>query len=182
MGAPYRIPDQTETDRYALRRVVPSDAAPIFYGYATDRSVTRYLGWRPHTSLAETTAFIERVSPEWDTGRGFPMVVCPHSEPESPIGMFHAHVRGSTMNYSYVLRANAWGKGCATEVLRWLVDHALNHQDIFRAQAFCDVENSASARVMEKAGMSREGILRRYFLHPNVSDTPRDCLIYAKVK
>jgi len=30
--------------------------------------------------------------------------------------------------------------------------------------------------------MQREGLLRRYMLHPNMSDEPRDCYIYAIVK
>jgi len=49
-------------------------------------------------------------------------------------------------------------------------------------QAFCDVDNLGSARVMENAGMQREGLLRRYVLHPNISDVPRDVYLYAVVK
>lgn len=30
--------------------------------------------------------------------------------------------------------------------------------------------------------MSFEGVLRRYFVHPNMSHEPRDSLMYAKVK
>jgi RimJ/RimL family protein N-acetyltransferase len=45
---------------------------------------------------------------------------------------------------------------------------------IYRAEAFCDVDHPASARVMEKAGMEREGILRRYFRHPSISEAPRE--------
>ena len=96
--------------------------------------------------------------------------------------MFHPHLIGHRVSYGYVLRASAWGKGCASEVMSWLVDHALAHPGIHRAEAFCDVENSASARVMEKAGMVREGILRRFFRHPNISDAPRDRFIYSKVQ
>jgi len=44
------------------------------------------------------------------------------------------------------------------------------------------VENLASARVLEKAGMHREGMLRRWSVHPNVSPEPRDCLCYAIVR
>jgi [ribosomal protein S5]-alanine N-acetyltransferase len=44
------------------------------------------------------------------------------------------------------------------------------------------VENLASARVMEKAGMTREGLLRRWIIHPNVSDEPRSCFSFAKVR
>lgn len=36
-----------------------------------------------------------------------------------------------------------------------------------------------SARVMEKAGLVREGILRRWLIHPNISGYPRDCYSYA---
>lgn len=74
----------------------------------------------------------------------------------------------------------ASGASRASEVMTWLVDHALSHPAISRAEAFCDVENSASARVMEKVEMTREGGLRRYFKHPNISNDPRDCVIYAK--
>ena len=45
-----------------------------------------------------------------------------------------------------------------------------------------DEENFASARVLEKAGMQREGILRRWSLHPNISSVPRDCWSFAIVR
>jgi len=35
---------------------------------------------------------------------------------------------------------------------------------------------------MEKAGMTFEGVLRQYFVHPNISSEPRDCRMYAKVR
>jgi len=36
--------------------------------------------------------------------------------------------------------------------------------------------------VMEKSGMTREGLMRRGVMHPNLSSEPRDCWVYAKVK
>jgi ribosomal-protein-alanine N-acetyltransferase len=48
--------------------------------------------------------------------------------------------------------------------------------------AVCDVENVASARVLEKAGLLWEGTLRRYILHPNVSPEPRDAHLYARTR
>ncbi|MBK1698813.1 N-acetyltransferase [Rhodovibrio salinarum] len=182
MTQAYRLPEEFETTRYRLRRAVPGDAPAIFASYATDRAVTRYLSWRPHTQVRETEEFLAAVAAEWEVGQGFPLVVFPRSEPTDLIGMFHPHVDGTTVTYGYVLAARAWGHGCASEVMTWLVEHALIHPAIHRAEAFCDVDNRASARVMEKAGMAREGLLRRLFLHPNVSPAPRDCFIYAKVR
>ena len=73
-------------------------------------------------------------------------------------------------------------RGLMTEVLTEVVNWALNQPGIFRIGAVCDVENIGSARVMEKAGMTREGLLRRYSVHPNVGPEPRDVFIYAIVK
>lgn len=50
---------------------------------------------------------------------------------------------------------------------------------VHRVCAYCDVDNAASARVMEKVGMVHEGTLRRWAIHPNVSDSPRDVLVYV---
>jgi ribosomal-protein-alanine N-acetyltransferase len=53
---------------------------------------------------------------------------------------------------------------------------------VFRISAVCDVDNIGSARVMEKADLVREGVLRRWLVHPNISDQPRDCFSYARVR
>lgn len=67
-------------------------------------------------------------------------------------------------------------------VMHWLVDHALSHPRIHRTEAFYDVENVASERVLEKTDMAFEGVLRCYFLHPNISEVPRDCRMYARAQ
>jgi ribosomal-protein-alanine N-acetyltransferase len=36
--------------------------------------------------------------------------------------------------------------------------------------------------VMEKAGMTREGVLRRWSVHPNISAEPRDSYCYSITK
>ncbi len=181
MSKLYRLPDEFETVRYHLRRVKVEDAQVIFDSYATDAEVTRFLGWKPHRSIADTTAFLEIAAAEWDSGSGYPVVAFDILT-RGFIGMFHPTVKGHKVTYGYVLQKSAWGQGCATEVMGWLVKHALNHPMIHRTEAFCDVDHLASARVMEKAGMDREGILRRYFGHPNISEVPRDCVIYSKVR
>jgi RimJ/RimL family protein N-acetyltransferase len=68
------------------------------------------------------------------------------------------------------------------EAARAIVDWGLSQNAIFRIWALCDVDNLASARVMEKIGMEKEGILRRCIIHPNVSDDPRDVYCYSMVK
>jgi RimJ/RimL family protein N-acetyltransferase len=61
-------------------------------------------------------------------------------------------------------------------------DWVLAQPEIHRVWAVCDVDNLASARVMEKSGMEREGRLRRWAVHPNLSGGPRDFWCYSRVK
>ena len=82
----------------------------------------------------------------------------------------------------YGLARQHWGHGYATEAVQAVVRWALSQEQFYRVWATCDVENLASARVLEKAGMQREGILRRFIIHPNISSEPRDCYCYAVVK
>jgi RimJ/RimL family protein N-acetyltransferase len=66
-----------------------------------------------------------------------------------------------------------------TEALSAAVAWARTMPRIRRVWAVCDVDNRASARVMEKAGLVFEGVLRRWAVHPNISPVPRDCTCYA---
>ena len=69
-----------------------------------------------------------------------------------------------------------------TEALAQVAQWAMRKDGIWRIGAGRDVENVGSARVMERAGLAREGILRRWIIHPNISSEPRDWLSYAKVR
>ena len=62
---------------------------------------------------------------------------------------------------------------------RAIVEWAFQQPTIYRVNATTDIENIASQRVLEKSGMVREGLLRKYIVHPNLSDIPRDSYMYA---
>ena len=82
----------------------------------------------------------------------------------------------------YVLARPWWRQGLMTEVLTEVTVWALRQPSVFRIGAVCDFENIGSARVLEKSGFIREGLLRRWLLHPNISGEPRDCFSYARVR
>ena len=58
----------------------------------------------------------------------------------------------------------AWGHGYATEAARAWIAFGFASLDKHGIQAYCDVQNAASARVLEQAGMRREGFLRQHLL------------------
>jgi RimJ/RimL family protein N-acetyltransferase len=174
-------PERFKSERLVLRKPHSEDAQAIFDGYAQDPEVTRYLTWKRHQNIRETEGFLLVCEQLWRTGKDYAYAII-LKEDDKLIGMFGLHPMKLKIEVGYVLARPYWGAGYMTEALRAVINWAFTRQDIFRVQAFCDVENIGSARVMEKAGMQREGLLRRYVLHPNISDEPRDAYLYAIVK
>ena len=174
-------PQQFETDRLILRLPRRDDAPAMFANYAQDAEVTRYLTWRPHKSIEETYSILDLIQKLWRDGEAFSYAITLKGN-ESIIGMIAIHADGFKVSLGYVLACPQWGKGYMSEAARAVTDWLLRQPDIYCVFATCDVNNPASAKVMEKAGMKYEGLLRRHMLHPNVSDEPRDCLMYARVK
>jgi RimJ/RimL family protein N-acetyltransferase len=98
------------------------------------------------------------------------------------LGSVGGAFQGTRVQFGYCLARDAWGFGYATEAARAFVDAVMNEPSIWRIQAYCDTENRASAHVLDKIGLTYEGTLRRFLVMPNISDEPRDMLIYAKVR
>ena len=171
------FPDAFHTDRLFLRPIVPSDAEAIFMAYAQDGEVTRFLTWRPYARAEDVRDFIQDCigstsSRTYVLLQGDVLVGATDLRREKP----HA------VGFGYVLARQAWGQGLMTEALTAMRRWALDQPAIWRFGASCDVENVASARVMEKAGLDREGVACRWLVHPNLGDEPRDCFIYAAVR
>jgi RimJ/RimL family protein N-acetyltransferase len=61
----------------------------------------------------------------------------------------------------YKIHVDYWRKGYTTEALTRLLDFGFNDLKLHRIEAGCAVENIASYKVLEKAGMTREGTKRK---------------------
>lgn len=173
--------EQLETQRLLLRKPGMDDAPLAFEGWTQDAEVTRYLTWRPHQRVEQTGEFIRRCIVDWGRGWRFPYVIT-IKDGAKVVGMIDPRIEGHKLGIGYGLARAHWGKGYMTEATRAIIDWALQQEEIYRVYATTDVENIGSQRVLEKAGMICEGLLKRYMMHPNVSNEPRDCYMYAIVK
>ncbi len=174
-------PESFDTARLLLRVPAMADAESIFQAYAQDSEVTRFMTWRAHKEISETEQFISGCIASWKDQIRFPYCIVLKNRNEL-VGMIDVRIASFRAEVGFVLSRQHWGQGIMTEATRTLVDWVSSQPQIYRVWAVCDMENVASARVLEKVGMQREGILRRYIMHPNVSDEPRDCYCYAIVK
>ena len=175
-------PEIFETPTLTLRRVRVGDCDAILEAYGADPAVTRYLVWRPYSADAQDQLndFLVGLEARWDSGSEYAWVIAPSGE-QRAIGMLAARRQGHKVDVGYVLARSYWGQGLMTEAMQALVAWCFAN-GVVRVWATCDLDNTASARVLEKCGFAREGILRAWLVHPNVSDEPRDCYAYALVK
>jgi RimJ/RimL family protein N-acetyltransferase len=61
----------------------------------------------------------------------------------------------------YKLLPEYWGQGLATEATKAMVAFGFEQLQLHRIECGCSIHNVASFKVMEKAGMTREGIKRK---------------------
>ena len=76
----------------------------------------------------------------------------------------------------YILSRDAWGHGYGTEAARRLVRFGFEIMKAHKIIATSAPENHASVRVLEKAGMTREGYLKEDVL---VDGRWRDSILMA---
>jgi RimJ/RimL family protein N-acetyltransferase len=176
-----KMPEQIETERLVLRVPRVNDALAVFAGWAQDKEVTRYLTWHPHQRLEQTQEFIQNCLSAWEQETRFPYLVT-LKENSEVIGMIDPRFEGPKMGIGYVAARTNWGKGYVPEATRSIIEWAFQQPSIYRIYATTDVENLASQRVLVKVGMQCEGLLRKYIVHPNISDVPRDSYIFAIIR
>ncbi len=175
-------PENIETERLRLRKPMLTDAAPIFEQYAQDADVTKYLTWQPHKNIEETKQFLQRCLDVWKEGTAFPWAIIRKLDQQF-LGMIEiTAIDHAGINLGYVLAKKYWGNSFIVEALKVIINWGIHQNEIYRVWAVCDTENRASARALEKAGMQKEGILRRWIKHSNISEVPKDCICYSIVK
>ncbi len=167
-----------QTDRLLLRDFVEDDI-PAVHCYASDPEVVRYMVWGPNAEQ-ESREAVERwlAQQGTDPRLDFALAIVLRAE-ERLIGGCSIRVSDPASRAAYIgycLNRDYWGRGYGTEAARALVAFGFQQLGLRRIFATCDTRNVASARVLEKAGMRREGHLRE---HKLIRGEWRDSYVYA---
>jgi len=175
------LPETFRTARLFLRPIAMADAGPIFDAYARYPEAAQFLIWRSHRTRADIESYI-RSCLQTPPHRARTYVLQGRRDSAIRGGFDLRQPDRHRLEFGFVLARPWWGQGLMTEALTEVVRWALAQPAIYRIGSVCDVENIGSARVMEKAGLLREGVLRQWLIHPNISKEPRDCFSYARVR
>lgn len=153
------------SDRIILKNLSDSDANDIFE-FASNPLVAQFMAWDPHQTIEDSLRMIADAKANYEKGSPIPLGIILKDDPQKKVigfvGLKVVSARHRIFELVYALGEDYWGKGILVEAAKALIDFSFSHFAINRLQCSCKVENTASARVMEKLGMKYEGILRSY--------------------
>ena len=160
-----------ETDRLLLRPPTVDDATRICE-LTNDWDVAKTTLNIPYPNpVEEVESFIGRIAEGLTTGNAYTFALC-LKEMGDLIGMMgiHRNERHNRAEIGYWVGKAYWGNGYATEACQRIVRFGFEELALNRVEASYFVGNEASRRVMEKAGMTFEGIKPQFFRRTNESN------------
>lgn len=170
-----------QTERLLLRQFTIDDAEAMYENWAKDPEVTKFLRWQPHANLEVTRALLrDWVSSYEDPSYYSWMIVLKDGNvPIGSIGILDVSEIDESAEIGYCMGKAWWGKGLMTEALKAVLQFGFAEVGFNRLEAYHSVNNPASGRVMQKAGMTFEGIAKQKY---STNLGFHDCNLYAVLK
>lgn len=169
-----------QTERLILRKITLDDAEDVF-GYCSDPEVFKFVGGKVHKTIKDSKEFLEEIFEKY--GRReiviWGLFHKEHSKLIGDCGFIKWDPPQARVELDYLLSREYWNQGLMTEAVKEVIRFGFEKMRLNRIQAICEVANVASARVMEKAGMQFEGVLRNYIQHDG---RPLDMKMYSIIR
>jgi RimJ/RimL family protein N-acetyltransferase len=171
---------EIQTARLGIRLVQRADLAALFE-VNSDDEVTRYLPYATWKDPADAGAWYDRAVARHESGDGRQFVIALR-ETGQVIGaclLFRYDRNSARAETGYVLGRPYWGAGLALEAMKSLIGYAFQTLDLRRLEADIDPRNHASARLLDRLGFTREGLLRERW---TVKGEPSDSAFYGLLR
>ena len=166
------------TEHLTLSRFTLEDVAAVRDGLYTE-AVCRNLFVRPNQTTQEVTETIRYLLEGYDTKEDFHQWAVRENGLCVGRMMLSVNRRFQTGTVAYYLAESVWGKGYMTEILRRVIGFCFEELGLNRVEADHFARNPASGKVMEKAGMTQEGLMRQKYCKDGEF---LDAVLYAAVK
>ena len=153
-----------ETERLILRKTTDSDAEPMFYNWANDERVTRYLTWSPYEDVSQLQKTYHKFLIKSRKNLNFydwKLVLKEINEPIGSIGVVRINEDTEEAEVGYCLGFNWWHKGIMTEAFSAVIKFLFEEVGFNRIAATHDPRNPHSGDVMRKCGLQYEGTHRQ---------------------
>lgn len=152
-----------ETERLILRRLTKADAKEAFNNWCNSETVSKYVLWEKHKSESVTEKLYEMWEKEYEDLTTYRWIV-ELKETHELMGTIDVASKKllpyGTCEIGYCYGEKFWGQGYATEALKAVIKFLFEECDTDTIYASYLSNNPASGKVMKKAGMIYEGMLR----------------------
>lgn len=165
------------TERLLLRPHRLEDVDDILE-FATDPEWGRYLSSAPMPYRREhAVEFVaRRILASWDERPVWAIVL--EGKVVGGVGL-RIDVEHSMGELGYSIAKRHWGRGLVVEAARAILEWGFRTCGLAKVYAIADARNAPSLRVMEKLGMSREGMLRSHLM---LRDERIDAVYYGLLR
>ena len=162
-----------------LRPWRPSDAADVFAA-CQDPEIGRWTNVPQPYEFAHAERFVATAQTDRSPDSAVGFAITDARTGRLLGSMSREPLNGYIASFGYWLAAEARGRGAATRALRLIVEWTLATTAVIRLEAYTDVGNDASARVLERAGFVREGIRRGW--DTDRSGKPIDSVFFVRLR
>lgn len=154
-------PPSLHSERLDLVKISPEHAVDM-YEYSSDPDVTKYLTWSCHSSVKETERYIKLLQKKYTAGvfNDWGLIHKESGKFIGTCGFTSFDHQNNTAEIGYVLAKPYWGNGFAAEAAKTVMEFGFEKFGLDGYFAKCMEGNDASMRVMQKVGMSFEGIYK----------------------
>lgn len=152
-----------ETNRLILRRFTMVDAEDMYNNWASDPEVTKYLTWPAHSSVEVTKMILNSWIANYEDGGVFNWAM-EYKATGKVIGNISVVKLDETIeaaDMGYCMGQAFWGQGIMPEALEAVMNFLFDEVGLNRIAACHDINNPKSGKVMDKAGMKLEGVMRQ---------------------
>jgi len=167
-----------ETPRLILRKINKNDAEDM-YEYSRLEEVTKYLLWKPFTSLDVSRAYIATLGRSYKTGKfyDFAVVVKEENKMIGTCGFTTVSEKDGAAQIGFVLNPAYHQKGYGYEAALEVMRLGFFEFGFNRIEAKCMSGNVASRALMQKLGMQYEGCARQLMFVKGVYRDIETCSI-----
>ncbi|HCX63559.1 MAG TPA: N-acetyltransferase [Clostridiales bacterium] len=153
------------TNRLILRRFTVDDTEAVYNNWTSDSEISMYMRWQHHKNIGETESKINDWLTRYANKNFYQWAITfkDSDEPIGAIGLFVVNEGDMRGDFAYSISRRYWGMGIASEAFKEVLKFAFEIVGFNRIESYHSINNLASGKVMQKAGMKLEGLARQKY-------------------
>jgi ribosomal-protein-alanine N-acetyltransferase len=168
--------EHINTERLSLRKFIIEDIDSMLKNWIADPIIQNAYG----EPVFETKESVKNLLLKWDTQPfRWAIILKNNLENIGQAGFCRYYPEEKTAEIEYCIGQNYWGNGYASEAVKAIINYVFKNSTIEKIEAFHQIKNPNSGKVLQKAGMIIVSNIKRFEIQ---GKTPDEEICYAITK